>query len=495
MSLSYYPSNPSFNEAAVLLDMMSADQMRKVVELISSRGASVIVEIKGRDRHSGGGISPLAILDSKFVPSDTLEHVAIGLNTLLLGALRKPLVGTTGYKDILMAAFNLEAGIAEKIANKIETRDVLGTSYDDKTGIKQNFIKKWALSIVQFANDLANEIPGVKTLGLEIDYTQEYDLDFLYELKLLGAEVVELNQRAALMSAQAQIFTQKALFQGDVEGLGDADYGDLELGDTIRMASARNMPNLLFTSLSNVKTMGDKNKARARHKIKSIASGNTTSPQLKSSLRNVLKGNVGKALLMGTGIGLAPMAIRGLINLASKSKSGSGDIDYGDIHQSLSDAYGDVVADRWAEGDIEGMMGEIERDGSVHETTGDADLDGDIEDAVGDLMVGDIDELGPQLGGLFMRARINAQKRKKRRRTRRAKNRARLTRSRREADEVEMDPDDEPEPDPEPAPRNRRRPPMCPRPQNEDFDGSGDDQDSSNDEEDGDPFQIGDVSF
>jgi len=68
----------------------------------------------------------------------------------------------------------------------------------------------------------------------------------------------------------------------------------------------------------------------------------------------------------------------------------------------------------------------LEKDAQGDVETGDPDLDEAIEQEIANAALGDVENMGPELGGLFMRARINRAKRRFARRKRRAWKRKQL---------------------------------------------------------------------
>jgi hypothetical protein len=461
MGLSYYPENPSHNEAAVLLDMMSAEQITKIVRLVNARGLGIVNEIKGRERFTGSGLSPLAILDSKYVPYDSQESVALGMNTVLLAQLRKPQVSNDHYELILKDAFSLSPEMANAAAKKIETEDILGGTYKDPSGKDLPWYSTFAAKIKDAARKTANSLPMMSLMSWEIDQTQEYDLDLLYEWKLLGDVVRDLNERTKLMGAQASINSSMALFRlgtGDVED-GDPSVADAMVGDAVRTLSARNMPRTVFGGMDNLRRLGRRHQHQLAVGMSSATGatpssmGDPSSPGLTGAFSRLMAGSPTKLGILGALLGASPMILSMIKDAASK---GTGDVDYGDIHESIASDYGDVAADAWLHGDVEGFTQEIHNLANSTTSTGDVSLDGDIDRMITETSMGDVERLEPEVGGLFLRARRNAAKRRMRRRQKRARLRAERQRFNSVSGDEGID-DSEQEPTYAPAPRRSSR--------------------------------------
>lgn len=430
---SYYPQRPEWNDAAVLLDMMSADQIAKIVSLVNARGTSVISDIKSKDRMNS--LSVMAILDERYVPSEDLEMVALGLSTVLLSQIRKPKMGNDEYQVILQDAFALPGAMAEVAAKRIETEDILGSSYKDPQGALLPWYEEFSNAIREGTRKMLNAVPEILTVPWEIDQDQSYDLDLLYEYKLLGGVVSELNSRARLMAGQAALNQTMGLMQtGDVEGLGDAEQHEIAVGDAVRHFSLRNLPKTVFGGMLHLRKVG-KRHSHALASQMSAASGIKASkggalrqtkpghPGLKAALDKALSAKPTAALALGGMFGAAPMAIKLAKSLFSHKATGDVDSEVGDV---IANDYGHSAARAWLMGDVEGMMHAIQQQASDDITTGDPDLDDAIEASIHDAHSGDVDTFGPEVGGLFMRARINRAKKKYAKHTRANKKRAAL---------------------------------------------------------------------
>jgi len=401
MGYNYYPQNPDWNDAAVLLNLMSPDQITKVITLINARGPQVITDIKMRQR-SASAMSPLVILDTKYVPSEDLEDVALGLSTVLVSLIRRPATDQDSYEKILKTAFGLPQDLAAKAAKNIETADILGGSYKDEQGNELPWYTSYALKIKDAVRKAVNALPFANYLGWEIDPTQKYDLDLLYEYKLLGATVREFNSRSRLMAGQAALNADTGLFaMGDVEGGSEGDV-ESQVGDAIRLASLRRVPGEMFGGMKGLGALAANSQQAAAEWLKAKASGNTPA------------GLSIKRAMVGKPSGFLMRKLRGDVDSQAME---TGDL-YGDAYSTISANYGSNPAVAWQMGDVEGFLKSVGAIASDEPSTGDPDLDSAIEQTVMEEISGDVEDMTPEMGGLFTRMRINAAKRRAARRGR-----------------------------------------------------------------------------
>lgn len=431
---SYYPTNPDWNDAAVVLNMLSQEQLAKVINLVNARGSQLIVDLKGRERSSATSLSPLAILDSKFVPSEDMEMVALGMSTVLLNVIRKPKLSQDSYESVLRNAFAIPDSMAAAAAKRIETEDVLGASYKDPSGGEAPWYSAFANSIKSAVRKTLNAIPEIFGIPWEIDQTQDYDLDLLYEWKLLGETVADLNSRTRLMAGQAALNMGSGLFaMGDIENeIGDVEAQEMALGDAISTLNLRRLPAVVFGSATGLKKAGEATtKARAQElsAAAGLAEGSSAkSPAIKNALAKALNAKPSKALAAGALLGLTPAAVM-LVKEAFKRGLNKGDIEDGDTMNTIASNYGQTAAHNWLAGDVEGFLREVGALAAQDVSTGDPDVDSAIEAAVMEESMGDVEDMGPEIGGIFTRARINAKKKQYARRQRRtAKKMGRQTR-------------------------------------------------------------------
>jgi len=348
------------------------------------------------------------MLDSAYVPSEDLEDLALGVATLLTANIRNPIDDPDAYEKILKSAFAISDEMASALRSKIETSDILGSSYKDASGPEG--VTAWFTSfkdrIIEFTKKAINAIPGAGLMGWEIDPTQKYDIDKLYEWKLLGGVVRELNSRARFMQGQALLNSNFGAFKLG----GDIENGDHEsmMGDAIRIVGTKRLPSGVFAGAPGLAMVSTNNEQRAAEYIRKAASS-PNSPEGRA-LVGIMNSGPNKSVLakfIGTKI----------TKLTGDAETG--DL-YGDAYSTISANYGTNPAVAWQMGDVEGFLREVGAIGDAECTTGDPELDSAIEHAVYEETQGDVENMSPEMGGIFMRARINAAKRKAAKRGRRA---------------------------------------------------------------------------
>lgn len=407
---SYYPNNPEWNDAAVLLDLMSAEQIQKIIALVDARGPAVITDLKARQRSSQCSLSPLVVLDTRWVPSEDLEDVALGMATILIGKIRQPVFGVNEYEAALKNGFTLSSDMAVALAKKVETEDILGGTYKDANGAELPWYKTWAGNVQRYIRKSINAVPGASILGWEIDANQEYDLDLLYEWKLFGGVVRELNSRTKLMQGQAALNATTSAFSLT----GDVESGDVEslTGDALRSAAVRRLPGLVFGKATGLANMANFNRDRASEFIRNHASN----PQ--SRIGRILA----RAMNQGPSLAMLKMLVPGSDDLLAAARHGlnSNSTETGDAYSTISSTYGNNPAAAWQMGDVESFLREVGAIADSDVSTGDPALDSAIESAVMEEISGDIEGMSPEMGGLFTRARINMAKRRAARRKRRS---------------------------------------------------------------------------
>lgn len=427
MKRSFYPGNGSHNKAAVLLASMSPDMVEDIISLVNARGRSVIADIfeSQSTAASSTNVRYLAIFSNGFIAEEDFEETYLGFATVALASIRKPNYGNDEYQAILSQAYGLPWEIADPLAKKIETYDVLG-GVDKTQGYWTQFTDMLGEGVRRTVNWAAN----VLQLPWENDQDQKYDIDFLYELKLLGQVVSDLNSRARLMTAQAAINSNMGLLQTGDPMIGDQESADMMVGDTFKMARLRQLPKMVFGTANPIAKMGAaataakaKNvMAQAGYTVNKNGSMSTSRPKhgaMKNAVDKILHAKPSAALLAGGLLGATPVAIKLIADLAKRSRGGqSGDV-YGDAYSTINTAFGGNVADAWLHGDVESMLKHIGHDAEDDISTGDPEMDAAIEAAVMEELSGDIDSFSPEVGGIFTRWRINAAKKQASRRMRR----------------------------------------------------------------------------
>lgn len=453
----YFPNNPKLNKAATILATMSPDMVEDIVQLVQLRGRAVITDVAADINQSGP--RPLAIFSRNYITDEDFSHVFLGFNTVNLASMRTLSSDMDFYERTLMNAFSLPRQIATPIAKTIETYDVLGgVSADDKRA----WYTKMSQRIQETIRQSANWATSVLQIPFENDQDQAFDIDYLYELKLLGKAVDDLASRSRLMTAQAAIAQGMGLYKA-----GDGETGDVDgdpsfeaeayIGDVFAPLMGAPMPSSIFGGLAGVAKMGrTSSQARAQRVISDAGLSNCSkesksvkNPALRKAIDKIANIKPGKLALMAGGLGFAPFAIKAIRSIIANNKSSK---QTGDVTNDLSEVFGDVFGNAWEIGDVATVLSEIDSLSGDIETTGDAELD---ELIIGDVLAeleesGDAEMYGDaEIGGIFKRMRINAAMRRGKRRRRRsvrkvAKQRRkdgennRLVRARRFASEQDM---------------------------------------------------------
>lgn len=395
-------NTPHLERSATILASMSPDMVADIITLVNTRGGNLVNDLFNQNSPSAGGATGnrfLAIASREYISDADFDSVWVGLSTVFLHSLRNPALSNDNYQDVLEKAFSLPPEIAEPMAKRIDTYDILGPK-DPSTDA---LLDKIGRNLFESARRASNWAAGIVGLDWEIDQQQNYDFDFLYEMKLLGDAVNELNSRARLMNAQALISAQMSILQtGDAE---DGDSADQLVGDAMRPFGYRNLPAAIFGASTPAFKLGMKastvkaNQVFDQAGVKHSKGGSTITqakhPKLAAALRNIVNMKPGKAALIGGIAGLVPSLIAGI-----KNAHNTGDPDlYGDASDEIGEVYGPSVANDVRNGDFSSLGDAILTDHTDDYITGDADID----------MIGDPD---PEIGGPFRRLRQNIARRR-----------------------------------------------------------------------------------
>lgn len=440
-SNSYY-SNDNDNRAAVALSFFSPDVVDAIISLVKNEGRNLLPVVFGETSPGGSDSGPsmarpLAILSKRFIANRDLEDFALGYATVMLSAIRRPKLGHDEYQAILMTAYDVPSSIASAYASRIDTLDPVANANDPAW-------VQYGLKVKELARRALNYVPSVLHLPFENDQNQDHDFDILYEIKMLGVIVDELNAKKRLTGAQAMAAGNLSLF---LTGDASADETDAQLAlvDTLSAISRPKVPSSMLGSMTSLARAGDAANHQAAADMFRAAGyssdgrgGLETGDSehegiLKGLLDSVSSMGPGKALLLGAGMGLTPMIIKtimkGLGHGDAESESGDPNL-YGDI----AELYGSPLADAWMVGDIDGVMQEGLRIAADNPTTGDPNED-DLHIGEAEAAMGDASDLPPEIGGPFSRFRANMNIRRANRRNRRGRRKQR--RIQRRADEAQ----------------------------------------------------------
>lgn len=442
-----YYSNPRHDKAAFILASYAPDTIEDIVNLVLSRGSALVNDLAGAD----GPPRPNAIFSRRFINDLDFKAMYTGALTVQLASLRTVQNDQDFYETALIDAFGIPKQMASVLAKKIETYDILGGLPEED---KRAWYSKMSDRIQETIRQSANWIPSVLQLGIENDQDQKYDIDRLYEFKLLGEAVDDLNSRSRLMTAQAMIAQTMGLFRTAVakkEESGDIEEGDVDLGyqevigDVFRPLMGAPVPLSLmggFASLANMGKAASTAQAQAAVEDAGLSQAPAKkdvvkNPALRAALTKAMNLSPGKLAMLAGGVAFAPAAVKAIKMLVKGAKGAQA---MGDILGDVADKFGEEVAGAMAIGDVMGVLEGINDLSGDIETTGDPGLDeaiiGDVLDEIeaegGDIEAGDV-----EIGGVFKRARINAAIRKGNRRQRRGnKKRAKIQRKNYESDQL-----------------------------------------------------------
>jgi len=396
---------------------MSPDMVTDIIDVINVKGRSLLNEIAEDD----GPPRPLAILSREFISDQDFPFVYTGFATTMLAQLRTLSADFDFYEKVLMQAFSLPIEIASPMAKKIETYDVLGGS--EAAIAKLGWFKKVGMHLQEGIRRTVNFLPSLIGLNWENDQNQKYDIDYLYELSLLGKAVDDLMARARLMKGQASVALQMGVFSasdgsdiyGDVYG-DPADASERQVLDTIRPLTGTPLPKKIFGGLSKLMQLGQTaSESKLNGMVTSAGlsqdkttAGQVTNPALRVAMDRILLAD-GSALQTIDGVDVTPNQLATAIELIKQARATG---ESGDAYDNVRVQYGDAVATNWRRGNIPGMMSNVmELAGDAYLSTGDAELDQAI---LGDVLqdneslYGDTEsDLDAEMGGLFSRARYN----------------------------------------------------------------------------------------
>lgn len=419
METRYY-TDDSDNRIALLLSAGTPAMTARLASFFSKYGASAVSTVHGSRGKASNVPGFLAVFDEEYIQNTDFENVLVGLGAAYLSVLKQPSFGVDQYENILTTTFQLPPGMANKMAREIDTEDILKSSKGDE-GLWTSITNK----LTEGARNILNWGASVLQLPWEIDQTQKYDIDCLFEMSLLGEAVAKLNRRVRLMKSQALLQANTGLFATGDPSMSEQDEIDNYVGDVFGRASARQLPPSIMGGLAPLAQFGRAATAAEGKAIMAqagisstatpsgeakVVAGKPLNVGYKNAVQKIMTMNPSKALLMGAGIGLTPMAIKGILKLA-KGALNKGDIEenqgIGDAYSTVATDYGDTAADAWLAGDIAGVMNAIADEATGDATCGDPEMDDLIANTIVDEMMGDIEESDPEVGGILMRARIN----------------------------------------------------------------------------------------
>lgn len=343
-----YYDNPRHNRAANVLAFTSPGLIQDIADLLSVHGTSVPKTIFSR---TDLGISPLAILDDTYVDDRDVDNLATGLATICVAALRSMSGNAETYTKILMQAFSLPEDWAKKLGARIDESSVnFVPSAADKAGI-QSFMDKTMHRIGNLAGGLKNIQDYLEHLS---------DIDFLYELSLLGKQVAELTTMQRLMRS-------KSLIDAAMDVLpSSAHTGDPLAGDGHMLEQYTNIVQPLQGNILPAKVLGGAGKLSLLGQLAGVlglkkwASSISHSGDSKDGInvaRRAETGPNGSLVSYLAQIGLTSDQLGKVKEIIAGAAAGSM-TSQGDL-QAVGDLYGDIVADLVRTGDLPGAVAHI----------------------------------------------------------------------------------------------------------------------------------------
>lgn len=411
--------------AAILLSMFSEDRINEIASFASRFGSGTAAAAHEKAaKYSTAGLTPLAFLSRTYIADSDLPRLVTGISGMLISDLRRTNKGVDEYERVLKNLFLLPQSMVNTIVKKINTDDILGTVNADGT----IDVDIWD-TMFDWVKKVINQVPGADALGYEIDQTNKYDIDFLYEVSKLGEVIEELCTRLRLMRGQTLLATGPGLFQtgdllnsgmmGDLDSLTAAEAGPevsaILAGDIVSNVTARNLPPHLFGRSGDLAKMtthaaGRRTKRFLQAAGKAVAETgdidakeSSAAQKQASSIDTVKKRNPNllKNIALGVGgVSLIPI-LASLVANATRATADRG------IMGLLPDSFRPGAL----AGDIDDFAGAVGDLMFENHTTGDPQLDSEIEAAYANS---GLDEANgdPEMGGLFSRMKANMAKKK-----------------------------------------------------------------------------------
>lgn len=412
-----YFSNPRHNKAAWVLATMSPDMVADIVDLVNTRGSAVISDVKADD----GPPRPLSCLSSAYISDTDFPEVFLGLTTIFVAAIKSIKADSNFYAGVLSQAFSLPSEYAQSIAARIETKDY----FSAPSGLDNDAKAKWYKAVIdKMKTETAwykNLFKGPSDIMQQVQNDQSWDVDFLYEVKLLGDAVSDLQSKARLQRAQISISSDTGYFAGAGLGMGDVygdvygdpvDVAEVAIVDTMKPLMGTPLPFAMFGGLGKLAASG---LAASRMKLAKLlgaktvdAAGNLShdaNPVIKQAVSNIANPAQSKVAAVD-GINIDLETVKALLQeLGRRYGSGQG----GSNTDQIREQFGDVVAECVENGDLLGAVENIvDMAAEPMPTTGDPHLDEAIITETLNELDGDpdYDDSEAGMGGLFKKARI-----------------------------------------------------------------------------------------
>jgi hypothetical protein len=162
-----------------ILALMSPEQIRKVVNLASARGAALVDDVLDYKKNVINVPAVLAPIDR--IPATDVGYFVTGLSVHLFAVYSRP-NDPSYYAGLLRAAFGIDSQYAASLAAQIETPDAIKGLWNN---LKEFARRKFNLILPE---------------DFEISQDPGFDTDVLYETYKLGQIVAEMMKRANYIS-------------------------------------------------------------------------------------------------------------------------------------------------------------------------------------------------------------------------------------------------------------------------------------------------------
>jgi len=423
-----FPSNDNKERALVLLSSYAPDSVDDFFELFQGESrASIEAKLRVLRLEDSGLPSCNAMYSrDNLTTFEDFYYVYLGMSCIVLENLKTQQHGEKEYSTILQSLFNIPKDMADKAASSIETYDVLSGS--DKE-MKMSWYEKLAANMGEYLRQAANWTGSLIHLPWHIEESQDYDIDGLYEISLLGKAVEALSARVRLMGSQMKISTSLGLNwvasaggqSGSTADQLAAPHAD-PLSDILSIfkpfLSGGGLGKGLLGGLNHIQEVGHGASAVA---AKQIANDNEEDGDVWGLGDISQMGDLPIPTQLVLAGGRTPTMNR-LLQMVNNTMIR--DNHRMALDSKLRDDLGDVFGDAYADGDVATMMTEL---GEIYstETTGDPALDQAIAHQVMQQHMAEGGDVAEQ-GGLFMKLRTRHQMNKARRRQRRALKKANL---------------------------------------------------------------------
>jgi len=421
MNSTYYQARDGgrFDATRLKLALFDPATVQDIIDLVTYRGQGLISDIFSNSTESDPP-RILAVVGPDFIRYTDVPSVLLGLSTIMLAGLRKPVMGEDEYTELLQGAYGLPDMLARYYAKQIESYDSIIADADKSGDV--GFVEsltKYKEMVEEGARRLINGLSS--SIGMETainwDQTQKYDIDMLDEFSSLGEIIAKLNRRNRLMSAQALLSATMNTFQiGDADDDTEDTAMDHMIGDVFGTLATRRLPPSIYGNMQSLALSGQlaasetgkqllKHAGVTVHPVsKEVISGPSAHKKLGRKIAEILQSKTGSKIALGA-MGAVPAALLAKLVIG---KLGQGDpgAHNANLYGQVNNEYGPSIADAWVVGDVDRVVQHALEDADDM-NIGDYSPE-EIEEATGDIsdQSGDIEDMSPEVGGPMTRFRL-----------------------------------------------------------------------------------------